>query len=291
MGGVLAVNQGSVQEPRFVKLTYAPEGAVANLVVRRQGHHLRLRRPEPEAGRGDDGHEGRHGWRGRGDGRDLRHRRARAPGVGHDLHAADRQHDRWRRAAARRRLHGSERQDRRGAQHRRRGPVGARRCAVAGVGVEAGPDHRPRHADRCLHGCPRPRHRRSDEHRRLAGGRDRVRGRGRGGAGLGAPATEGLPQAARLDRGRLEEHRHPLRGRARRPVCSSRSSSPPACRGHTSTSRDRRSPRMAPTRRTPRAAPGSVSARSWPSPNPAATVRNRSGTARGFRRRLPSFVA
>jgi leucyl aminopeptidase len=31
MGGVLAVNKGSTQEPRFVKLTYAPEGAVADL--------------------------------------------------------------------------------------------------------------------------------------------------------------------------------------------------------------------------------------------------------------------
>jgi leucyl aminopeptidase len=31
LGGVIAVNQGSVEEPRFVKLTYRPEGAVAEL--------------------------------------------------------------------------------------------------------------------------------------------------------------------------------------------------------------------------------------------------------------------
>ena len=51
LGGLLAVNQGSVEPPRLVKLTYSPRNPQAHGRARRQGHHVRLRRPLPEAER------------------------------------------------------------------------------------------------------------------------------------------------------------------------------------------------------------------------------------------------
>jgi leucyl aminopeptidase len=61
MGGVLAVNKGSAQQPRFVKLTYSPEGAVANLAFVGKGitfdsGGLSLKQPEAMMGmKGDMG--------------------------------------------------------------------------------------------------------------------------------------------------------------------------------------------------------------------------------------------
>jgi hypothetical protein len=80
-------------------------------------------------------------------------------------------------AIAERRRDDARRQDRRGAQHRRRGTHGARRLPRARVRVEAGRDRRRRDADRC------------------AGHRARQHGRGHG-------QRRGLPHA-RARRGRI----------------------------------------------------------------------------------------
>ena len=50
-GGILGVGAGSVRPPRLVRIGWAPEGAATHRRARRQGHHLRLRRPLAEAGR------------------------------------------------------------------------------------------------------------------------------------------------------------------------------------------------------------------------------------------------
>ena len=76
-GGILAVGQGSANPPRLVRLSYAPAGPRAP-GAGRQGHHLRLRRPLPEAGRRDGHHEVRHGRRRRRPGRRPGHRRSSA---------------------------------------------------------------------------------------------------------------------------------------------------------------------------------------------------------------------
>ena len=49
-GGLLGVNAGSAEEPRMVKLRYTPAGDVQRAPrPRRQGHHVRLGRHQPEA--------------------------------------------------------------------------------------------------------------------------------------------------------------------------------------------------------------------------------------------------
>ena len=78
--------------------------------VRRQGHHLRLRRPDHQARQLDGDDEVRHGRCRRRDRRDLRHRRARAPGGRHDLRADGREH---------------------GLRHRRCAPATCSRCSTA----------------------------------------------------------------------------------------------------------------------------------------------------------------
>ena len=75
MGGLLAVNKGSAEEPRFIVLEYAPRKAKKHVGARRQGHHLRLRRHLHQAGREDGGDEVRHVRRRGGDRHD--------PGGGH----------------------------------------------------------------------------------------------------------------------------------------------------------------------------------------------------------------
>ena len=55
-----------------------PRGRAGEGRIRRQGRHLRLGRPDHQARQLDGDDEVRHGWRGRSDRGDLRHRRARA---------------------------------------------------------------------------------------------------------------------------------------------------------------------------------------------------------------------
>ena len=111
---------------RLVKLTWAPEDARAKRRLRRQGHHLRLRRPEHQAGQLDGDDEVRHGRRRRRARRDLRHRRAGSPGGGDHLRPDGREHALRLRDAPRRRADDVRRPDRRGHQHRRRGTADPR---------------------------------------------------------------------------------------------------------------------------------------------------------------------
>ena len=71
-GGLLGVNRGSVEQPRMIRLRYRPEGDPDGPArPGRQGHHVRLRRHQPQAerrvARAD---EERHDRRGRGARRD-----------------------------------------------------------------------------------------------------------------------------------------------------------------------------------------------------------------------------
>ena len=76
-GGILGVGQGSDRPPRLVRLDYAPADADAPRRARRQGHHLRHRRPLAEARRLHGRHEVRHVRRGDGARGAPRRRRAR----------------------------------------------------------------------------------------------------------------------------------------------------------------------------------------------------------------------
>ena len=49
-GGTVGVGQGSANEPRIAVLSYTPARPKASHRLRRQGHHLRLRRPVHQAG-------------------------------------------------------------------------------------------------------------------------------------------------------------------------------------------------------------------------------------------------
>ena len=153
------------------------------------------------------------------------------------LPAADRQHARRRRHPGGRRAPHPQRHDRRGPQHRRRGPAGAGRRPGHGQRGPARRHRRPGHPHRRLHGGAGHPHRRADGQRRRLRrpGAGRGRRRRRGGV---APAPARRPaQGPRLRGGRPEEHRRrPLRRGAGRRACSSRSSWPAAPRGPTSTS-------------------------------------------------------
>ena len=66
IGGILGVNAGSAEPPRLIKLTYSPDRRHRPPGDGRQGHHVRLGRPRPQARRcRPRGHEERHVRRGR----------------------------------------------------------------------------------------------------------------------------------------------------------------------------------------------------------------------------------
>ena len=123
----------------------------------RQGHHVRLRRPVAQDRRRHDDDEERHGRRRRGARRHVGAAGARRRTVRvHRLPVpATENMPSGRGHQARRRAHDPQRQDRRGAQHRRRGPPGAGRRAVAGGRGAARRHRRPGHAHRRLHGGAR----------------------------------------------------------------------------------------------------------------------------------------
>jgi leucyl aminopeptidase len=175
MGGLIAVNKGSTQPPRFIQLTYQPSGTSKS--ADGSGAHLAL------VGKGitfDSGglslktgdgmmtmkmDKGRWGLGAR---RHVRPSRAEGPPAGDGLRAADRQHARPGRSAPWRRVSSTQRQDGRGAQHRRRGSPGAGRRPVGGRRRQAGRHHRPGHADRRRHGGAGQANRRADgQQRRL----------------------------------------------------------------------------------------------------------------------------
>ena len=131
-GGILGVGQGSSRPPRLVKITYRAGRGQAAPRAGRQGHHVRLRRPVAQAAGRDGVDEVRHGRRGRDHRRDHRHRPARPRRQRDRVGADGREHAVRHGAAAVRRADDVRRQDRRGAQHRRRGPADPGRRDRAG---------------------------------------------------------------------------------------------------------------------------------------------------------------
>ena len=136
----------------------------------RQGRHLRHRRHLDQAGRHDGPDEGRHGRRRRGDHRDARAQPARGADPRRRRRPGGREHAGRQGAEARRRDPRRQRQDRRSAQHRRRGPPDPRRRAVVRA-REDGRDapRRRRDADRRLRRRARPHHQRRSSARRSGG--------------------------------------------------------------------------------------------------------------------------
>ena len=127
MGGLVAVSQGSAEEPKLIVLRYDGGGSGADARPRRQGRHLRHRRhlaedPRRHA-RDEDGHVGRRGGAGGG----RRDRRAGAGDRPDRRRPLDREHALGHSGQARRHHHPVQRQDGRGQQHRRRGPPDPRR--------------------------------------------------------------------------------------------------------------------------------------------------------------------
>ena len=101
-------------------------------------------------------------------------------------------------------VHRPQREDRGGAEHRRRGSAGLGRRSEPGCGGIAGPDGRPGHPDRSVQGGARPRNCRALRNRGCQENRGRG-GRGGGGEGLAAPPSRRVPQVARLAGSRHEE--------------------------------------------------------------------------------------
>lgn len=128
-GGIRAVGQGSVSPPCLVELSYTPENPRAHVVLMRQGHHVRHRRPVPEAQRGHEDDEDRHGRRRRRHRRDERARRLRRAGAGHRPRGVRGELHLRLGAAAGRRHHPVRRAHGRGAEHRRGGSSRAGRRA------------------------------------------------------------------------------------------------------------------------------------------------------------------
>ena len=104
LGGLLGVNRGSEQPPRFIELAYAPAGARGIAGPGRQGHHVRLRRPVAQDRRRHDDHEERHGRRRRHPRGHVGHRAPSRPRCKVTAYIPmHRQHDRRRRHPGRRR--------------------------------------------------------------------------------------------------------------------------------------------------------------------------------------------
>ena len=165
-GGILGVNLGSIDEPRLIKLPYRPDVADGSPRPGRQGHHVRLRRHQPQAerrvARPD---EERHDRRRRDPRRDDRAAGARLHGRGHGVPLLHRQHAVRLGDEARRRAPDAQRDDGRGAQHRRRGPSGDGRRALPGRRGRRRRGRRHRHPDRRVPAHLRRRDRRRDGQR------------------------------------------------------------------------------------------------------------------------------
>ena len=148
MGGLLGVNAGSARPPVFLIGEYAPKRGPRDGGPRGQGHHLRLGRHLAQARRLDGRDEVRHD--GRGDRLRLsgRGRGARASGSGRGAGSRDREHAGRVRDAAGRHPADAQRQDRRGRQHRRRGPPDPGRCAFVRRELRARRADRLRDPDR-----------------------------------------------------------------------------------------------------------------------------------------------
>ncbi len=165
MGGLLAVAQGSAEEPRFIVLEYKGADRAAGRAGR-EGRHVRHRRHLDQAGAEHGGHEVRHVRR-RGGARHLRDARsAQAGGARRRAHSEHREHALRHRRQARRRHHQPPRQDDRDHQHRRRRPADPLRRAVVGAALPARLRAGHRHADGRHRRRPGTHGRRRDGHRR-----------------------------------------------------------------------------------------------------------------------------
>ena len=227
-GGILGVNLGSVDEPRLIRMTYRPARAHRLTSPGGQGDHVRLRRHQPQAERRSRTPQMKNDMTGAGgdprrDDRARRHWTARSPSRLPVLH---RQHAVGLGDEAGRRAHHAQRHDRRGAQHRRRGPTGDGRRPVLAVedGVDAIVDIATL-TGACLR-TPGRRDRRRDRQRRRAWSTSsRPRRILADEPVWRAAALPPLPSAARLDDRRHDQHgRRSTAGRSPR-RCSSRSSS------------------------------------------------------------------
>ena len=158
MGALLGVAQGSPRGAapgRHAVERRQGQGQAGRL--RRQGRHLRHRRQLDEAGRRHGGHEGRHGRRRRRDRPDARARRAQGQGQCRRHHRPGRERRRRQCAASGRHRHLDVGPDDRGAEHRRRRPPRACRCAlVLQPALRAEIHGQPGDADRRDHGRARP---------------------------------------------------------------------------------------------------------------------------------------
>ena len=160
-GGILGVNLGSVDEPRLIRLRYRPDSPTGHLALVGKGimydsGGISLKPSDESHAQMKNDMTGAAailgamtalrdaGLRGRRHGVPVLHRQ-HAVGVGDE---------------ARRRPHHAQRHDRRGAEHRRRGPAGDGRRAVPGGRGRRRRDRRHRHPHRCLPAHARGRDRR-----------------------------------------------------------------------------------------------------------------------------------
>ena len=133
-GGILGVGRGSATPPRLIRLDYTPAGRrrsngeeASARRARRQGHHLRHRRPLDQARSEHGRDEARHDRRRGGAGDDGRARRRGLPGAGDRSGACGRERDLRICDPPGRRDPALGWPHLRGHQHRRRGPAGPRR--------------------------------------------------------------------------------------------------------------------------------------------------------------------
>ena len=198
MGGMLGVNKGSDEPPRLIKMTYSPRNPTGSVALVGKGITFDSGGLSLKSGEGM---------------MSMKIDMSGAAAVLATMSALKatkpkvkvvaflllhRQHAEWHGAQARRRDHDPQRQDRRGAEHRRRGTARPRRRAVARGRGERRCDRRPRDADR--RGGRRvgqPHRRRDGQRRRLDEpgaqrcGRARTRtcGRSRSRPSTGASST------------------------------------------------------------------------------------------------------
>ena len=166
LGGLLGVAAGSVQPPRLIKLVYEPEGAASGSVptVALVGKGITF----DSGGLSLKTLDGMTTMKTDMSGaaavlavaRRVPGPRRRACGCSGSL-PLHREHAGRTGRQARRRAADAQRQDDRGAEHRRRGPAGARRRARAGGRGVARRHRRPRHADRGVRRGARPQDRRA----------------------------------------------------------------------------------------------------------------------------------
>ena len=153
-----ASTAGSIQKPRFLKLTYEPDKPRATIALVGKGITFDSGGLSIKTADGMIGMKGDMGGRRGGARRLPGPRRPRRQGPPARLHPPDRQHDRRRRHPGRRRPHHPQRHDRRGPEHRRRGPPHPGRRPEPGHRGRPRRHRRPGHPHRRLHGGPRRPH-------------------------------------------------------------------------------------------------------------------------------------